>query len=56
MREAYKENMDKKYGEGTWDKMALASRQVCKRTKNDFEILYLYYSEQVKQLKESKGL
>ena len=56
MREAYKENMDRKYGSGTWDKMMLASRQVCKRTKNDFEILYLYYSEQVKRLKESKRL
>jgi len=52
----YSKNVDKRYGAGTWDRLTIASKKYCKRTKNDFEILYLYYSEQVKRLKESKGL
>lgn len=49
-REIYKQNMDARYGPGTWDKMELASRQVCKRTKADIEIMTAYYKQKLKDL------
>lgn len=49
-REIYKEEVDKRYGAGTWDKLEIASRQMCKRTKADIEIMTEYYKEKLKAL------
>lgn len=55
-KDLYKTEMDKKYGPQTWDKMELASRQTADFSapllKNNIE----YYTEQVRLLKESKGM
>jgi hypothetical protein len=56
MRERYKENLDKKYGEGTWDLLELMSRQKSKMTQFDVTILTDYYSKEVKKLKKQKEL
>ncbi len=54
-REVYKENMDKKYGEGTWDKMLIASKETTKYGVTELTVMYSYYKSQVKLLKEEKG-
>ena len=39
----YKEEVDKRYGKGTWDKLVLKSRQVCKRGKFEIDTMAKYY-------------
>lgn len=55
-REVYKVEMDKKYGVDTWHKMEIAAKQTIHFSapllKNNIE----YYTEQVRLLKESKGM
>lgn len=48
----YKEEVEKRYGKGTWDKLVLKSRQTCKRGKVDIEEMTKYYKEQVEKLKK----
>ena len=52
----YKEEVEKRYGEGTWDTLVLKSRQVCKRGKVEIEVMTEYYKNEVKKLKQLKGL
>ena len=56
MREKYKENMDKRYGVGTWNKMEVAARQTAKYgpflLKNNID----YYTHKVTELKAEKGI
>lgn len=52
----YKEEVEKRYGQGTWDTLVLKSRQVCKRGKFEIETMEKYYKEKVKELKKIKGL
>lgn len=55
-REEYKVEMDKRYGEGTWDKMIITSKITVHRGAFERFILYQYYKTQIKQLKLEKGL
>lgn len=55
-REIYKLEVDKRYGFGTWDKIELASRQICKRGKIEIEVMTEYYKKEVKKLKLEKNL
>ena len=52
----YKEEVEKRYGKGTWDELVLKSRQVCKRGKVEIEVMTEYYKNQVAKLKKEKGL
>jgi hypothetical protein len=52
----YKEEVEKRYGKGTWDTLVLKSRQVCKRGKVEIEVMMEYYRNEVKKLKQQKGL
>jgi len=52
----YKEEVEKRYGKGTWDELVLKSRQVCKRGKVEIEFMTEYYRNEVKKLKQQKGL
>jgi len=52
----YKEEVEKRYGVGTWDSLVIKSRQVCKRGKVEIEVMTDYYRKEVKKLKELKGL
>jgi len=56
MREEYKKAMDKKYGPQTWDKMLIASKQTIHFSAALLENNIKYYSEQVRILKEQKGM
>lgn len=53
-REIFKQRIDERYGPGTWDKLELASRAVCKRGKVEIEIMTEYYKEKLKTLKQKK--
>lgn len=55
-REAYKAEMDRRYGPGTWDLMELASRQVCKHSQFEYDLMIADYSERVAKLKIEKGI
>jgi hypothetical protein len=56
MRERYKENMDKKYGEGTWDLMEIAARRPSNISQFDIAILTDYYQKEVTKLRKQKEL
>lgn len=55
-RELFKQNLDKKYGAGTWDKLQLAARQVCKHDKFEYDIMIEYYTKEVAKLKAERGI
>lgn len=55
MRERYKEEMDRRYGAGTWDMMELQSRQPSKWSQFEIDMLTIHYQEQVKRLKTKKA-
>ncbi len=52
----YKEEIEKRYGKGTWDALVLKSRQVCKRGQIEIDTMEKYYKEKVKELRIEKGL
>lgn len=49
-------NVDKKYGAGTWDKLQVASRQVCKHGQFEYDIMIDYYRKEVAKLKAERGI
>lgn len=56
MREAYKKEMDKRYGEGTWDLMELASRKPSKVSQFEIDAMEKHFKELVKNLMKEKCL
>lgn len=54
--DVYSKEVDKRYGAGTWDKLQVMSRQVCKRGKFEIDVMTDYYKKLAKELKEKKGL
>ena len=52
----YKEEVEKRYGKGTWDELVLKSRQVCKRGKVEIDVMTEYYKKEVDKLKKLKHL
>lgn len=50
----YKEEVEKRYGKGTWDSLVIKSRQTCKRGKVEIEVMEEYYKNEVKKLKALK--
>lgn len=55
-REKYKEEMDKRYGPGTWDKMEIASRGISKLGKTEIDFLVGFYQKRVDELMKEKSL
>lgn len=55
MRERYKEEMDKRYGAGSWDKMEVMARTTCKRGKFEIEMMTKYYRDKVKEMQNVKS-
>lgn len=53
MREAYKSEMDRRYGENSWDLMQLASRQLVKRGQFEIDVLTKHYKELVELEKKN---
>lgn len=54
MREAYKAEMDRLYGVGTWDLMQAASRKVTKLGKVECDILIAHYEQEIEKLLATK--
>lgn len=52
MREVFKANLDKKYGEGTWDKLEVKSRTRFKMGSFEMLILKAHYKKEVDKLKK----
>jgi hypothetical protein len=48
--------IDKKYGEGTADKLLAKSRGTCNFQDFELEAMYKYYKQAVKELKSQKGM
>jgi len=55
-KDIYAMKVDTTYGPGTWNKLQVASRQVCKRTNNDRVIMYNFYKAEVERLQKEKNL
>ena len=53
-QDVYKQEVDKKYGPGSWDLLLLQSRQTYRRTAFELKVLINYYKEEVKKLKAQK--
>lgn len=49
----YAKAVDRKYGEGTWNKLLLKSRIVCKRTQFEIDQMTNYYKKKVDDLVKS---
>ena len=49
----YMLEVDKRYGDGTWDKLELASKMTFKRTQFEIDTMTEFYKQQLKKLKHS---
>lgn len=54
-REVYKEEVDKRYGAGTWDKLEVQARSVCKRGQFEIDVMCEHYKKQRDILKKVKS-
>ncbi len=52
----YAKEVDRRYGVGTWDKLRIMSRQVCKRGKFEIDRMTDWYKDEIVRLKKEKGL
>lgn len=50
-KDRYKENMDKKYGAGTWDKLEILSKTTLHRTQFEWQKLGQYFKQEFEKLK-----
>jgi hypothetical protein len=55
-KDVYSKNVDKRYGAGTWDWLQLTSRKTCHRGLFEFEILEVYYKNEIQRLLKEKHL
>lgn len=55
-REVFKQRVDERWGPGTWDKLELMSRSVCKRGAFEYEVMATYYKGEVEKLKKMKSI
>lgn len=55
-REVYKEEVDKRYGSGTWSRLEILSRTTCKRGQFEIDVLTEHYKKLVAEMKASKDL
>lgn len=55
-REVYKEEVNKKYGPQTWEKLEVMSRMTCKRDQFEIDIMTTHYKKLVLELRKQKHL
>ena len=55
-REVYKEEVNKRYGPQTWEKLEVMSRTTCKRDKFEIDVMTIHYKKEVEKLRKLKGL
>lgn len=56
MRERYKEAVDRLYGAGTWDRLQVMARTVCKRGQIEIDAMTMFYRNEVAKLKKQKSI
>ena len=49
-QDIYSQNVDKRYGKGTWDMLQVAARQRSKLTQFELDALTVYYKQKVNEL------
>jgi hypothetical protein len=54
-REVYKEQVNRRYGVGTWEKLEVMSRTTCKKGQFEIDVMTKFYKEEVKKLLKSKA-
>jgi len=52
----YKIELDKRFGEGTWDRMQYASKQTVKITRFEYDLMTEEYCHEVIRMAEEKGI
>jgi len=55
-QDLYKENMNKRYGPQTWEKMEIAAKQRHDWTPQLLQNNILYYTQEVERMKRDKGM
>ena|SRR5688572_24284643 len=55
-REVYKEEVNKRYGPQTWEKLEVMSRTTCKRGQFEIDVMTAHYKKEVEKLRKLKGL
>lgn len=55
-REVYKEEVNKRYGPQTWEKLEVMSRMTCKRDKFEIEVMTAHYKKLADELRKKKHL
>lgn len=55
-REVYKEEVNKRYGPQTWEKLEVMSRMTCKRDQFEIEVMTKHYKKLVDELRKTKHL
>jgi len=56
MREVYKAKVDEKYGEGTWDKLEVQSRETVKWAQFEVDIMAEEYKKLAEKIAKEKSL
>jgi hypothetical protein len=56
MRERFKENMDRRYGNGTWDLMELMAKKPVKWGQFEIDAMTAHYKQLVSELKKAKNI
>lgn len=56
VREVYKQKVDEKYGEGTWDLLLVASRVKSQVSQTDINLMEKFYKDEGRKLIKQKGL
>jgi hypothetical protein len=52
----YAKQVNARYGEGTWDKLHLQSKQICKRGKFEIDIMMAHYKAEAQRIAKHKQL
>lgn len=55
-KDVYMVEVDKRYGTGTWNKLLILSRGICKRAKFEFDVMAKYYREEFERIKKEKNI
>lgn len=55
-REVYKEEVNKRYGSQTWEKLEVMSRMTCKRDQFEIDVMTAHYKKLVLELRKQKHL
>jgi hypothetical protein len=55
-KDVYAIEVDKRYGAGTWNKLEVMARQICKRGQFEIEMMTEHYKREAQKLSKQKNL